>query len=154
MCFAPQRRALVRHRMAVLTCSVFNMFASTCASPHSRVQFFDISTSKSGPNLKCFVHVLLEMCFAYSGVHFFDISTSKVVRRWGVLYIFMSQCTSESLEKKQCFATSLPFPACIFSLLTFSISDVLHLWSSPFWLSPRPSLFLAVLFHLSILSGV
>ena len=39
MCFAPQRRALFRH-------------------------FFDIWTSKSGPNLVCFVHFDLEMCFA------------------------------------------------------------------------------------------
>ena len=43
---------------------------------------------------------------------------------------------------------------CIFSLLTFSISDLFHLLSSPFWLSTRPSFFLAVLFHLSILSEV
>ena len=39
MCFAPQRRALFRH-------------------------FFDIWTSKIGPNLVCFVHFDLEMCFA------------------------------------------------------------------------------------------
>ena len=39
MCFAPQRRALFRH-------------------------FFDISTSKSGPSMWCFVHFDLEMCFA------------------------------------------------------------------------------------------
>ena len=30
-----------------------------CAS-----HFFDISTSKSGPNMRCFVHFDLEMCFA------------------------------------------------------------------------------------------
>ena len=39
MCFAPQRRALFRH-------------------------FFDIWTSKSGPNMVCFVYFDLEMCFA------------------------------------------------------------------------------------------
>ena len=39
MCFAPQRRALFRH-------------------------FFDISTSKSGPRMVCFVHFHFEMCFA------------------------------------------------------------------------------------------
>ena len=39
MCFAPQPRALFRH-------------------------FFDISTSKSGPRMVCFVHFDLEMCFA------------------------------------------------------------------------------------------
>jgi len=34
------------------------------ASRHSGVHFFDISTSKSGPGLVCFVHFDLEMCFA------------------------------------------------------------------------------------------
>ena len=31
---------------------------------HNGVHFFDISTSKSGPELRCFVHFDLEMCFA------------------------------------------------------------------------------------------
>ena len=35
-----------------------------CASRHNGVHFFDISTSKSGPKLVCFVHFYLEMCFA------------------------------------------------------------------------------------------
>ena len=39
MCFAPQRRALFQH-------------------------FFDIWTSKSGPNMVCFVHFAFQMCFA------------------------------------------------------------------------------------------
>ena len=34
-----------------------------CASRHNGVHFFDISTSKSGPELVCFVHFDLEMCF-------------------------------------------------------------------------------------------
>ena len=35
-----------------------------CASRHNGVHFFDIPTSKSGPELVCFVHFHLEMCFA------------------------------------------------------------------------------------------
>ena len=35
-----------------------------CASRHNGVHFFDIATSKSGPNVVCFVHFDLEMCFA------------------------------------------------------------------------------------------
>ena len=35
-----------------------------CASRHNGVHFFDISTSKSGPTLMCFVPFHLEMCFA------------------------------------------------------------------------------------------
>ena len=34
------------------------------ASRHNGVHFFDISTSKSGPDLVCFVHVDFKMCFA------------------------------------------------------------------------------------------
>jgi len=35
-----------------------------CASHHNGVHFFDISTSKSGPNLVCFVHFDFKTCFA------------------------------------------------------------------------------------------
>ena len=34
------------------------------ASPHNGVHFFDISTSKSGPRMLCFVHFDFQMCFA------------------------------------------------------------------------------------------
>ena len=46
------------------TCSVLYIFTSKCASRHSGVQFFNISTSKSGPNMQCFVHFHLKMCFS------------------------------------------------------------------------------------------
>ena len=42
----------------------FNISTSECAFRHSGVQFFDIWTSKSGPNLRCFVHFDLQMCFS------------------------------------------------------------------------------------------
>ena len=98
MCFAPQRRALFRHRnfqkwsdhgvlcafslrnvlRAITTCTfstseapkvvrtpcVFNSLTSKRASRHNGVHFFNISTAKSGPELVCFVHFDLEMCFA------------------------------------------------------------------------------------------
>ena len=35
-----------------------------CASRHNGVHFFNISISKSGPDLVCFVHFDLQMCFA------------------------------------------------------------------------------------------
>ena len=43
---------------------VLYILTSTCASRHNGVHFFDIATSKSGPNPWCFVHFDLEMCFA------------------------------------------------------------------------------------------
>ena len=47
----------------VRTCSALYIFTSKCPS-HSGVQFFDISTSKSGPDLTCFVHFHLKMRFS------------------------------------------------------------------------------------------
>ena len=67
MCFAPQRRALFRHlnfqKWSEAEC-VLDILTWKCASRHNGVHFFDISTSKSGPNLVCFGHFDLEMCFA------------------------------------------------------------------------------------------
>ena len=48
----------------VRTPGVLYILTSKCASRHNGVHFFDISTSKSGPKLRCFVHFDLEMCFA------------------------------------------------------------------------------------------
>ena len=48
----------------VRTPSVLYILTSKCASRHNSVHFFDIATSKSGPNPWCFVHFDLEMCFA------------------------------------------------------------------------------------------
>ena len=42
----------------------FTLLTSKCASRHNGVHFFNISTSKSGPRMACFVHFDLEMCFA------------------------------------------------------------------------------------------
>ena len=131
MCFAPQRRALFRKSTSeppkvVRTCGVLYIFTWKCASRHNGVHFFDIATSKSGPELVCFVHFHLEMCFApqrralfrhrnfqkWSGAGVFctfslgsvlrattacTFSTSqlqKVVRSWCVLYIFTWKCAS------------------------------------------------------------
>ena len=67
MCFAPQRRALFRHlnfQKWSATWCVLYILTSKCASRHNGVHFFDIATSKSAPNLVCFVHSDFEMCFA------------------------------------------------------------------------------------------
>ena len=43
----------------------FTLLTWKCASRHSGVHFFDISTSKSAPKLRCFVHFDFDMCFAH-----------------------------------------------------------------------------------------
>ena len=103
MCFAPQRRTLFRHLKfqkcsgngvfsafwfgnvlcaktahTFSTCSLPNVVRTwKCVSRHNGVQFFDISSSKSGPGMVCFVHLTWKCASRHSGVHFFDISSSK-----------------------------------------------------------------------------
>ena len=48
----------------VQTLGAFNILTSKFASRHNGVHFFDIETSKSGPNLVCFVYFDLETRFA------------------------------------------------------------------------------------------
>ena len=48
----------------VRTPSALYILTWKCASRHNGVHLFDISTSKSGPTLRCFVHFHFEMCFA------------------------------------------------------------------------------------------
>ena len=79
----------------VRACGVFHILTSKCASRHNGVHFFNISTSKSGPDLVCFVHFDLEMCFTPQRRALFSTSQlPKVVRTWCVLYIFTWKCAS------------------------------------------------------------
>ena len=64
----------------ILTCK--------CASRHNCVHFFDISISKRGPNVVCFVHFDLEMCFApQRRALFWHLNFQKWSEPWCVLYI-------------------------------------------------------------------
>ena len=58
-------------------CALY-MFTSKCASPHNGVHFFDISTAKSGPTLRCFEHFDLEMCFAPQRRAIFHLSSGQL----------------------------------------------------------------------------
>ena len=110
----------------VCTWCVLYILTSKCASRHNGVHFFDIWTSKNGPDMVCFVHFDFEMCFAPQWRALFrhrnfqkwsergllctfwlgnvprattacTFSTSqlpKVVRRWGVVYILTWKCAS------------------------------------------------------------
>ena len=83
MCFAPQLRALFRHLncqkwSGLRTWCVLYILTWKCASRHNGVQFFDISTSKSGPSMVCFVHFDLEMCFAPQRRATFHLSSPQM----------------------------------------------------------------------------
>ena len=81
MCFAPQLRALFGHlnfqKWSKNWCVLY-IFISKCASGHTGLHFFDIATSKSGPNPWCALCILTSKCASHhNGVHFFDTSISK-----------------------------------------------------------------------------
>ena len=65
-----------------------------CASRHNGVHFFDISTSKSGPELVCFVHFDLDMCFAPQRRALFRHLNFQKWSEHGVLYILTWKCAS------------------------------------------------------------
>ena len=142
MCFAPQRRALFptsQRPKVVRTCGAFNIFTSKCASRHNGMHFFDISTSKSGPDLMCFVRFDFEICFApqrralFRHLNFqkwserevaLAFSVANVLRATMACNFFISHLASAALASllfdppepqiigtTQCFATFLPFRA-------------------------------------------
>ena len=140
----------------VRTWCAFYILTSKCASRHSDVHFFDITTCKSGPMVR-------------NWSVFDTADLEKVLRA-------MTACTFSSLiwpagsapaalasllfdppkplisGKTQWIATFHDFPTfsctCIFFLLTLSFPWSSYFFSSPLWLYPP------LLFHLSILSEV
>jgi len=58
----------------------FALLTSECASRHNGARFFDISTSKSGPELVCFVRFDFEMCFVPQRPALFRHLNLKVLR--------------------------------------------------------------------------
>ena len=82
----------------VRTWCVLYILTWKCASRHNGVHFFDISTSKSGPTMVCFVHFDLEnlgnVLRATTACTFSTSQFPKVVRTWCVLYILTWKCAS------------------------------------------------------------
>ena len=73
---------------------VLYILTSKCASHHNGVHFFDISTSKwSDAEVFC-TFWLRNVLRATTACTFSTSQLPKVVRRWGVLYILTSKCSS------------------------------------------------------------
>ena len=90
----PLRRPRETSKM-VRTPSAFQILTSKCASRHNGAHFFDIATSKSGPNLVCFVHFDLEMCFAPQRRALFrHLNCQNWSAPPSVLYILTWKCAS------------------------------------------------------------
>ena len=109
MCFAPQRRALFRH-LNFQKWSVLYMSTWKCASRHNGVHFFDISTSKSGPTMVCFVRFYLEICFVPQrrAISLIWPAGSAPAALASLLF---DPPEPQIIRKTQCFATFLPFRA-------------------------------------------
>ena len=75
----------------VRTWCVLYSLTSKSASHHNGVHFFDISTSKSGPNVVCW---LLNVLRATTACTFSTSQLPKVVRTWCVLCILTCKCAS------------------------------------------------------------
>ena len=158
-------------------CVLYNL-TSKCASRHNGVHFFDISTSKSGPTLRCFVHVHLEMCFApqrralFRHLNFEKCSETQVFCTFSLgngVQFFISHLASWLRTRRfseptfRSGATNhwkntvfRDFPTfsriCIFFLLTLSLllfSLLIFLFSLPL---PYSAFHLSILSILSILS--
>ena len=101
------------HPKVVRTPGVFNILTSKCASRHNGVHFFDIWTSKSGPNLVCFVHFDLEMCLAPQRRAIFRHLNFQ---KWSEREVFFPTCQVRVVRFYQ--SCSLPpRPALLFLLL-------------------------------------
>ena len=74
------------------TWSVFYILTSKSASRHNGVHFFDIATSKSGPNLVLCTFWLRNVLRATTACTFSTSQLPKVVRQWCVLYILTCKC--------------------------------------------------------------
>ena len=117
----------------VRACGAFNILISKCASRHNAVHFFDISTSKSGLELVCFVHFDFEMCFAPQRRALFR-HLPKVVRTWCALYILTSKCGTFSTSQLPRVVRSW----CALYILTSKcasrhnpVHDICQKWSGP-----------------------
>ena len=142
----------------VRTPSVLYILTWTCASRHNGVRFFNISTSKSGPYVVCFVHFDLQMCFAPQRRALFR---HLKCQKWSAPLVFLTFWLGNVLRATTaCNFSSLLWPAgsapAAFSSLLFDPPEPQIIgktqWIAtflPFRASPS-SFFLLFLFYSSL----
>ena len=116
-------------------CALY-ILTSKCASRHNGVHFFDISTSKSGSNLVCFVHLTSTCASRHNCVQFFisHLASWLRTRRFSEPTFRPSGATNH--WKNTVFRDFPTFwRTWIFFLLRPSLSSSL-LFSSLLWLFP------------------
>ena len=117
----------------VRECSVLCILTSKCASRHSGVPFFNISTSKSAPN-PCFLAFSLQnVLLATAACNFWFLLWPHDSAPAALTSLLFDSPDTRIITKTQHFATSLTFGAGV---------------SSFFWLSRYCIVFLLTLLHL------
>ena len=96
-----------------------------CASCHNGVHFFDISTSKSGLRMVCFVRFDFGMCFAPQRRAIVHLSSGQLLRTRRFSEPTFRPSEPQIIGKTRCFATFLPFHASA-SSETFHLSILLE----------------------------
>ena len=134
MCFAPQRRALFRHRnfqkWSEQGVCVLCILTSKCASRHNGVHFLDISTSKSARRPPVFNTFYFQMCFAQQRRTLFR---HRNFQKWSDPLVFCTFWLGNALCATTVFRDVPTFSrTCVFFLLIFSL---LTLLTSAFQLS-------------------
>ena len=74
------------------TCSAFPILTSKTASCHNGLHFFDISTSKNGPNSWCLEHFDWEMCFTLQRRALFRHLNFQTLRESCAFSVLTSKC--------------------------------------------------------------
>ena len=95
----------VQRPNVIRQCSV-SIFASQCASGHTRVHFLNIAVPKSAPELKCFARLDFKLCVAPQQHALFPHRNFQKCSKHGVLCTFWFQkvlrattaCNSSSLS--------------------------------------------------------
>ena len=138
ICFAPQQHAVFEHQSqlpkVLRSWCVFNILTSKFASPHGRVRFFDISTSKSGLSIEheVLLTVWLRNVFrATTACNFWSLISPDGSALTALASLLFDPPEPQNIGKNTAlrdFSTFLH--TCIILLLTFSL-----LWSSLFFLN-------------------
>ena len=107
----------------VRTWCVLYILTSKCVSRHNGVHFFDISTSKSGPDLVCFIHFDFDMCFAPQRRATFYLSSGQLAPHPPLLRAYFSTLYTEPQNQEKTVFPDFPTfsRTCIFFLLIFSL---------------------------------
>ena len=97
----------------VRTWCVLRVLTWKFASCHNGVHFFDITTSKSGPNMVCFVHFDLDTCFEPQRRAIFHLSSGQLAPSAPVALASLRFDPPEPqiIGNTRCVATFLPFCA-------------------------------------------